>query len=103
RSALTNLMQNCIHYSQDAKAGITITTTDDSLQLDFTNRGKVIADNEQAYLFRHFFRGANSQGKRGFGLGLVFISKILSLHNGTVAYTASNSDLNTFSVVLPLS
>jgi signal transduction histidine kinase len=102
RSALTNLMQNCIHYSKDAKAGITIATTGNTLQLDFTNRGKVIAENEQAFLFRHFFRGANSQGKRGFGLGLVFISKILSLHRGTVAYAATEGDLNTFSVILPL-
>lgn len=103
RSALTNLMQNCIYYSEDAKAGITIATTGDTLQLDFTNRGKVIAGNEQAFLFRHFFRGANSQGKRGFGLGLVFISKILSLHRGTVTYSATGEDVNTFSVVLPLS
>jgi len=102
RSALANLMQNCIHYSQDAKAGITIATTAEGLQLDFTNRGKVIADSEQAFLFRHFFRGANSQGKRGFGLGLVFISKILSLHKGTVAYAAKDGELNTFSVILPL-
>ncbi|MGC3946712.1 MAG: hypothetical protein QM762_19700 [Chryseolinea sp.] len=63
----------------------------------------MITENEQAFLFRHFFRGANSRGKRGFGLGLVFISKILSLHKGTVTYAAQDGDLNTFSVLLPLS
>ncbi|MEJ1240105.1 HAMP domain-containing sensor histidine kinase [Chryseolinea sp. T2] len=103
RSALSNLMQNCINYSQDAKAGISIATTAESLKLDFTNRGKVISEYEQAFLFRHFFRGANSRGKRGFGLGLVFISKILSLHKGTVTYAAGEGDLNTFSISLPLS
>ena len=102
RSALSNLMQNCINYSADSKAGISIATTVECLKLEFTNRGKVITENEQTFMFRHFFRGANSRGKRGFGLGLVFISKILSLHKGTVTYTSSDGDLNTFSVVLPL-
>lgn len=101
-SALTNLMQNCIHYSSDGKAGITISTAGNELRVDFTNRGKAISDSEQAYLFRHFFRGANSQGKRGFGLGLVFISRILSLHNGTVSYITPENDVNTFSITLPL-
>jgi signal transduction histidine kinase len=102
RSALSNLMQNCINYSQDSQAGICIATTTENLKLEFTNRGKVITDNEQAFLFRHFFRGANSRGKRGFGLGLVFISKILSLHRGTVTYAAQDGNVNTFSVVVPL-
>jgi signal transduction histidine kinase len=103
KSALTNLMQNCIQYSRDAKAEIKIATHDNTIQVDFTNRGKVIAESERAYLFRHFFRGANSQGKRGFGLGLVFISRILSLHQGTVSYSAQDDDINTFSLVIPLS
>lgn len=103
RSALTNLMQNCINYSRDAKAEINIATHANTLQVDFTNRGSVIGENEQSYLFRHFFRGANSQGKRGFGLGLVFISRILSLHKGTVSYSAQVNDINTFSLVIPLS
>jgi signal transduction histidine kinase len=103
KSALTNLMQNCIHYSRDNKAEINIGTHADFLQLDFSNRGKVIDESEQAYLFRHFFRGANSKGKRGFGLGLVFISRILSLHKGTVSYSARENDVNTFSLTIPLS
>lgn len=103
RSALTNLMQNCINYSDDGKAGIIIASTPSGLRLDFTNRGTVITENEQAFLFRHFFRGANSQGKRGFGLGLVFISKILSLHKGTVSYSAKDGNVNIFTIVLPLS
>jgi len=102
KSALSNLMQNCIHYSRDGKAEIKISSQDNTLQVDFANRGKVIAANEQSYLFRHFFRGANSQGKRGFGLGLVFVSRILALHHGSVSYRAHDDDSNTFTVTIPL-
>lgn len=102
RSALINLMQNCINYSSDGKAGITIATSTDALQIKLSNHGQVIAETERSFLFRHFFRGANSKGKRGFGLGLVFISKILSLHNGSVTYHATGGDLNTFTITLPL-
>ncbi|MEP6734211.1 MAG: HAMP domain-containing sensor histidine kinase [Chryseolinea sp.] len=102
RSALSNLMQNCIQYSRDAKAKIMITPGRKNITVDFTNRGTVLSEKEQPFLFQHFFRGANSKGKRGFGLGLVFISKILTLHGGNVSYSSDGQDTNTFTIVLPL-
>jgi len=58
---------------------------------------------EQQYLFQHFFRGENSKGKRGFGLGLVMVHKILSLHNGQINYTVEEPETNKFTILLPLS
>jgi signal transduction histidine kinase len=103
KSALSNLMQNCIQYSSDAKAKIMITPGNKNIVVDFTNRGTVLSAKEQPFLFQHFFRGENSKGKRGFGLGLVFINKILTLHGGNVSYSSDGQDTNTFTIVLPLS
>ncbi|MEN7547258.1 HAMP domain-containing sensor histidine kinase [Rapidithrix thailandica] len=103
KSALTNLMHNCQQYSTDHQAKINIIPSGDQLKVEFINRGKTIREQERQYLFQHFFRGANSQGKRGFGLGLVFIYKIISLHGGTVTYTTPGTDTNLFTVALPLS
>lgn len=103
KSALSNLMQNCIQYSRDARAKIMITPGRNNITVDFTNRGTVLSKKEQPFLFQHFFRGENSKGKSGFGLGLVFISKILALHGGNVSYSSDGEDTNTFTIVLPLS
>lgn len=102
KSVFTNLMQNSINYGSEGKGGITLSATDTTLNIVFVNQGKTISPAEQAYLFRHFFRGANSQGKPGFGLGLVLIHRILSLHRGTISYQSSTPDQNIFTLGLPL-
>ncbi len=103
KAALMNLMLNCIHYSNDKKGRIFISGETDNLILSFENNGAIISENENRFLFQHFFRGKNSKGKRGFGLGLVFIHKIISLHGGKVSYHSVNNCSNVFTVILPVS
>jgi signal transduction histidine kinase len=103
KSALMNLMLNCIQYSSDQRASILIAAEADAVTITLSNRGQSLDAQEQQYLFQHFFRGKNSQGKRGFGLGLVFVHKILTLHQGTIAYSAPNDSTNIFTLSLPLS
>ncbi|MGS2763557.1 sensor histidine kinase [Sinomicrobium sp. M5D2P9] len=103
RAAFTNLMLNSIHYGSDDRTGIRIKAFFGKLELDIVNKGKTISEEERQYLFQHFFRGDNSRGKPGFGLGLVFIHKIMELHRGSISYTSENGDINIFTVTLPLS
>ncbi len=103
KAALTNLMLNCIQYSDDKKARITIGNKSEIIEITFENNGAVIPKNENQFLFQHFFRGENSKGKRGFGLGLVFVQKILALHNGDISYYTPNNNSNIFTISIPLS
>ena len=102
KAAFMNLMLNSIHYSSNNEGNIHIITGENQLKIDFINQGPIITSEEQKYLFQHFFRGENSKGKSGFGLGLVFIHKIISQHNGSISYTPDEKRLNTFSVIFPL-
>lgn len=103
KAALMNLMLNCILYSNDKKAKVTIEHKDNTVRIAFENKGSVITSSENQFLFQHFFRGENSKGKRGFGLGLVFAQKILTMHNGHISYYATGGNSNTFTISLPLS
>jgi signal transduction histidine kinase len=103
KAALMNLMLNCIQYSDDEKARISIGNKPNRLEIIFENKGVVISPNETQFLFQHFFRGKNSKGKRGFGLGLVFVQKILALHNGSISYYTSNNNSNIFTISIPIS
>lgn len=102
KAAFTNLMLNSIHYSSNNEGDIHIITNENQLQIAFINQGTVITSDEQKYLFQHFFRGHNSKGKSGFGLGLVFIHKIISQHNGSISYATDGRQLNNFTVIFPL-
>lgn len=100
RLAIMNLATNCIRYSDHKKAKFRIYMKDRELCLDVINSGKIINDQEKQFLFRHFFRGENSKEHRGFGLGLVLINKILTLHHARITYSAKGN-LNVFTLAFP--
>jgi len=102
KAAISNLMINCIQYNKGNKARIILMNTIDNLIVEFENDGPVINEDEKQYLFQHFFRGQSSKGKKGFGLGLVFIHKIILLHGGSISYVAENNVTNIFKISLPL-
>ncbi|WP_343605473.1 ATP-binding protein [Fluviicola sp.] len=100
KAALSNLMENCIHYSSDGQAAIRI-NCGEQLEISFENKGKVLTKQEVNYLFKHFFRGKNSTGKKGFGLGLVFVNKIITMHGGSIDYETVSRNTNRFRITLP--
>lgn len=102
KSAFLNLMLNCVHYADQPHADIVLIESQKNIQIDFINSGPIISEEERMFLFKHFFRGNNSKRKRGFGLGLVFVNKIIALHKGSITYK-NGPQGNIFSVTLPLS
>lgn len=102
KTAFMNLMLNCIQYSQTNAAEVFIDGSIESLEISFRNKGQPIQQEEEKYLFQYFFRGQNSKGKRGFGLGLVLVNKIITLHNGKILYHTVDNQWNVFKVILPL-
>lgn len=101
KAMFTNIMVNSIQYNSENTTHIYLEHSPGFLNIRFENKGTVLTADEQPYLFQHFFRGKNSKIHKGFGLGLVFASKILLLHNGTITYHAVDHN-NIFSVKLPL-
>lgn len=104
RQAIQNLLTNCVFYSDSSKAKIEFDCSDDSdLKIKIINSGKPILKSEEKFLFNHFFRGENSKNKKGFGLGLVLVKKIIELNSGTVSYTNPTGTINVFEINFPLS
>jgi two-component system, OmpR family, sensor histidine kinase ArlS len=104
RQAFHNLLINCITYSNNSKAEIKFDcTSNNQLKIVVANTGKQVSSDEKKYLFNHFFRGKNSKGKIGFGLGLVLAKKIITISSGTITYSTPSENLNLFEVRFPLS
>lgn len=101
RLVMVNLALNCIQYSSNQSASILISCENNVLIVQFKNAGEIILPEEKQYIFQHFFRGKNSAGKRGFGLGLVMISKILDLHESEIHYSTPDENMNVFELRFP--
>lgn len=100
-AALQNLIKNACHYSEDNEVMINIDAQTGGMCINFENTGKQLSDDEMQRLFIPFFRGENSVHKKGFGLGLSIVQRIVSLHKGTIRYTAVNERVNRFSLIFP--
>lgn len=101
-TAFSNLLTNAVHYNSGTQVQIDISANVFQVKIDIVNAGETISDPEKPFLFQHFFRGENSRGKRGFGLGLVLINKVVLLHKGSMTYHKKDASTNIFSITLPL-
>jgi signal transduction histidine kinase len=102
KMALLNLLKNAVNYSDNQKPFIKILSATGAIVINFINNGPILAAEEQERLFRHLFRGSNSKQIKGFGLGLVLVHRIVTLHNGFVSYSVTSDGQNCFSVRLPI-
>ncbi len=100
KSTFFNLIKNAYQYSSDKKLQIKLFVGDKAVKIKFQNRGLQLTASESQKMFIPFFRGGNAGNKKGFGLGLSIIHRILELHNGELSYLAVGDDMNEFEVQL---
>lgn len=100
KQGFMNLLMNAVHYSDNQKAKVTFDGSSDTLTVIISNSGKTLAEEEQKFIFTHFFRGNNSQYQQGFGLGLVLAQRIFAIHNTIIKYDPKGKSDNAFSVKL---
>lgn len=98
KQALLNLLLNAVHYSDNQKANVTFDGSSNVLTLIISNSGKVLKDDEQQFIFTHFFRGNNAQTQQGFGLGLVLAKRIFAIHDAKIHYYSRGKSENVFEV-----
>ncbi|WP_353136894.1 ATP-binding protein [Pseudopedobacter sp.] len=103
RLVFINLFLNAVYYSSDERAKLHISNSNGKAIIILENAGEIIDEGDRPFLFQHFFRGKNSSGKSGFGLGLVFVHKILTLHQGNINYLSTTLNTNKFIITIPLS
>jgi len=102
KMAMMNLLKNAFNYSLNNTPAVEILSIENHLQLTFLNDGEAIPEHERMKIFTHLFRGENSRNTKGFGLGLVLVHRIISLHNGAISYVFTEENKNAFIIKLPL-
>ena len=102
KSAFRNLIKNAYNYSNNQKVTIVIEIDKTAIQVIFTNTGNQLTCAEIDKIKMPFFRGQNAINKKGFGLGLSIVNKIIELHKGSIIYKAIDDNINQFSITLPI-
>lgn len=82
--AIGNLIENAFKYGDGQKIDIKFSEEDSYELISVINSGNPVSENEMPHLFDSFFRGKNSEGKEGNGLGLYICKEIMRKMNGDI-------------------
>jgi two-component system, OmpR family, sensor histidine kinase SenX3 len=103
-SALGNLVENAVKYSDEGGA-VSIATTVDEAHITFTvsDRGVGIPARDLDRVFERFYRvdTARSRITGGTGLGLAIVRHVAENHNGSVSVESTEGKGSTFHLVVP--
>ncbi len=84
--AVTNLIDNAFRYGSESVEVTVMPVENGVIQLDVSDRGPGIADDDAQRLLRPFTRGnAARSDASGAGLGLAIVARIATLHGGSLS------------------
>lgn len=103
KNALKNLLDNAIKYGGDEpiiKIGSQIES--DGILISVTDSGVGFPQGESKRIFERFHRiQQDAQAKKGFGLGLSYVRRIMEMHKGSVSATSAPNQGSRFVLHLP--
>lgn len=100
----TNLMDNAIKFTPaGGEISITAHTDENWLIVSFQDTGIGMTPEVQAHVFDKFYQGDTSHKKKGNGLGLALVRKIVTLYGGSIQVESYPDFGSTFKILLPLS
>lgn len=100
--AISNLLANALRYSPpDSLVNIKMVNDNKGLQIEITNNGPSLSDEEISALGKPYYRGSTSFGTIGTGLGYFFSKRIIEAHGGQLIPDNKSENGMRFTLLLP--
>lgn len=99
--AVCNVLDNAVKYTPEGgKITVTMTEYEMFCRIDVADTGVGVTEEELPKIFSRFYRGKNTAGCPGLGIGLYLTRRILSEEGGYIRAARSKSG-SVFSVFVP--
>lgn len=100
-----NLINNSIKFTENGGITIKIIRLDsDKIQIDITDTGAGIPEEDQDRIFERFYISEKSRSKKfgGTGIGLSIVKHIIMLHQGTICLDKNYKNGSKFIITIPI-
>ena len=97
---MQNIIENAIKYGDGREIRLSVSEEEDCRLVKIENTGEHIRESERSSLFESFYRGSNSAGKKGSGLGLYIARTLMRMMDGDVFLDPSAGEGRTAFVVV---
>ena len=104
QSLFINLIDNSIKYNnQKPIISISASGQDQLVQIEVTDNGIGIPENEISNVMKKFYRigSEETRNTKGTGLGLYIVNKIVDAHSGKIRIKSSKSNGTSITITLP--
>lgn len=99
-TAFLNVLDNACKYSSEA-VSVQLEANENQITVTVADQGRGIEESDVAHILDPLFRGKNTDGVPGYGIGLAVTQKIIDLHQGTLQVTSSINQGTTVIINLP--
>ena len=96
--ALQNIIDNACKYSKETVT-VRAFKTKSEFQITVSDKGIGIPSDEKEKIFDTFYRGRNTHGYKGAGIGLSLAHKILTLSGAVMEITSTENRGTTISII----
>lgn len=96
-----NIIDNACKFSDNKSVEIKITSDKTNIILFFIDKGIGMPESYLQHVFEPFYRGSNTMGIPGNGIGLSLVHRIIKLHSGKIFIRSKLNEGTTVELVLP--
>ena len=98
----SNLLSNAVKYSPDgARIEVGAAREDSQVVVSITDHGIGIPEGDRERVFERYYRGSNTSGIGGSGVGLSLVKSIVDLHKGAISLESVEGKGSRFILRLP--
>jgi signal transduction histidine kinase len=97
-----NLLSNAVKYSPEGALIETAAAQEDAeVVVSMKDHGIGVPEEDRERVFDRYYRGSNTSGIGGSGVGLSLVRSIVDLHKGTISLESTEGNGSRFTVRLP--
>lgn len=101
-NAIRNLLDNAMKYgAQTPNIYLGLQASMQGIHLSLKDNGQGWSDEESKKVFEKFYQSQQTSNRKGFGLGLSYVKRVIELHGGHISVNSSRQYGTQFEISLP--